>query len=118
MDLETEELLHRSLMGEAFDLLEEIAVFVWNHERRYVAVNEYACQLVGLERAQLIGMQVGALSPDGAQRDLERTKESAVTTGSSMFRRRDGEVVPLEWTTVRTRIAGLPYMVSLCRRVN
>ena len=31
---------------------------------------------------------------------------------------RDGEVVPLEWTTVRTRIAGLPYMVSMCRRVN
>jgi PAS domain S-box-containing protein len=118
MDIETEELLHRSLMGEAVDLLEEIAVFVWNDERRYVAVNEHACRLVGLDRAQLLGMRVGELSPDGARRDLERTKESAVTEGSSMFRRRDGEVVPLEWTTVRTRIAGLPYMVSMCRRVN
>ena len=47
MEVEMEELLHRSLLGEAFDLLEDVAVFVWNDERRYVAVNEHACRLVG-----------------------------------------------------------------------
>jgi PAS domain S-box-containing protein len=118
MDAEAQDLLHRALLGEAIDLLEGVAVFVWNEERHYVAVNEHACRLVGLTRAELIGMPVGELSPDRARDDLERTRQSPVTSGSSSFTRRDGEVVELEWTTVRTRVAGLAYMVSICRRVN
>ena len=118
MDAESQEMLHRALLGEAIDQLDEIAVFVWNEERHYVAVNDYACRLVGLSRTELIGMPVGDLSPDQARGDLERTRQSAVTLGTSSFTRRDGESVDLEWTTVRTRVAGLAYMVSICRRTN
>jgi PAS domain S-box-containing protein len=117
MDIETQEMLHRALLGEAIDELEGIAVFVWNEERHYVAVNRHACDLVGLNRTELIGMPVGELSPDQARGDLERTRRSAVTVGTSSFTRRDGETIDLEWTTVRTRVAGLAYMVSICRRV-
>jgi PAS domain S-box-containing protein len=118
MDAHAQELLHRSLLGEAIDQLEGVAVFVWNEERHYVAVNDYACRLVGLDRNQLLGMPVGDLSPDQARGDLERTRQAPVTVGASSFTKRDGEVVDLEWTTVRTRVAGLAYMVSICRRVN
>ncbi len=118
MDAEAHDLLHRSLLGEAIDLLEGVAVFVWNEERHYVAVNEYACRLVGMDRAELIGMEVGGLSSDGARGDIARTTQGTVTEGASSFTRRDGEVVDLEWTTVRTRVAGLGYMVSICRRVD
>jgi PAS domain S-box-containing protein len=117
MDTEAQEMLHRALLGEAIDQLDGVAVFVWNEERHYVAVNEHACHLVGLSRAELIGMPVGDLSPDQARGDLERTRQSAVTVGASSLTRRDGETVDLEWTTVRTRVAGLAYMVSICRRV-
>ena len=54
------------------------AVFVWNEERRYVAVNEEACRLVGLSREELIGMPVGDLSPDSAAGDIERATRGAV----------------------------------------
>lgn len=118
MDPHAQELLHRSLLGEAIDQLEGVAVFVWNEERHYVAVNDYACRLVGLGRTELIGLPVGGLSPDDARGDLERTRQNAVTVGASSFTRPDGEEVELEWTTVRTRVAGLAYMVSICRRVN
>jgi len=118
MSENTQQLLQRSLLGEAVDLLEATAVFVWNEERRYVAVNEYACRLVGLSREELIGMRVGALSPDGAEPQLAQTRTSPVATGTMSFTRRDGEIVDLEWTTLHTRVAGLPYMVSVCRRVD
>jgi PAS domain S-box-containing protein len=115
---DVQQLLQRSLLGEAVDLLDGVAVFVWNEERRYVAVNDHACRLLGLGREEIIGMPVGDLSPDGAAGDIARTQASRVTSGSSSFTRRDGERVELEWTTMHTRVAGLPYMVSVCRRVD
>ena len=110
------QILQRSLLGEAIDLVEGVAVFVWNEERHYVAVNEEACRLVGLGRDELIGMPVGDLSPDRAAGDIARVREGTVTDGSSSFTRPDGEVVELSWTTLHTRVAGLPYMVSIVRR--
>jgi len=110
------QILQRSLLGEAIDLLDGVAVFVWNEERHYVAVNEEACRLVGLDRQALIGMLVGELSPDRAAGDLERVRGAGVTEGTSSFTRPDGELVEISWTTLHTRVAGLPYMVSLVRR--
>ena len=112
----TQQVLQQALLGEAVDLMEGVAVFVWNEERRYVAVNEEACRLVGLSRDELVGMRVGDLSPDRASADFQRVQASPLTDGSSSFTRPDGEVVELTWTTVRTRIAGLAYMLSICRQ--
>lgn len=113
---DAQQLLQQSLLGEAIDFLEGLAVFVWNAERHYVAVNQEACRLVGLTREELIGMPVGDLSPDGASADMVRVQAGTLTDGTSSFTRRDGEVVEIEWTTTHTRVAGLPYMVSVCRR--
>jgi PAS domain-containing protein len=110
------QILQRSLLGEAVDLLDGVAVFVWNEERHYVAVNEEACRLVGVDRQTLIGMPVGELSPDRASGDIERVRGGGVTDGTSSFTRPDGEVVEIGWTTLHTRVAGLPYLVSLVRR--
>jgi PAS domain S-box-containing protein len=118
MTADAQRLLQISLLGEAIDGAEQVAVFVWNEERKYVAVNEAACRLVGLTREELIGMPVGDLSPDGAASDRERVRTAPKLDGLSSFTRRDGTVVELEWTTAHTRVAGLPYMISVCRRLD
>ena len=45
----------------------EIGVIVWNAERRYVAANPKACELVGTTREQLLASTVGSTnrSPEG-----------------------------------------------------
>jgi PAS domain S-box-containing protein len=111
----SEELLQQALLGEAADFVEGVALFVWNEERRYVAVNQEACRLVGLSREELIGMPVGDLTTE-VDDVIQRVRFGTVTDGVSSFTRRDGEVVELTWTTTHTRLAGLPYMVSICRR--
>jgi PAS domain S-box-containing protein len=113
---ENQKLLHSTILGEAIDYAEGAAVFVWNEERRYVAVNGEACRLTGLSRAELIGMPVGELSPDRAAGDIERTRAAPLVHGTSSFTRRDGTRVDLEWVTAHSRVAGLPYMISLCWR--
>jgi PAS domain-containing protein len=44
-----------ALLGDAIASAEEVAVFVWDDDRNYVAVNDYACALVGLTREELLG---------------------------------------------------------------
>jgi len=114
----TQQLLQRSLLGEAVDLLEDVAVFVWNEERNYVAVNEAACEVVGVSREELIGMRVGALSQNAAAGEIEAVRVKSPLEGTSSFTRPDGAEVRLNWTTVHTKVAGLGYMVSICRRVD
>jgi PAS domain S-box-containing protein len=106
-------ILQRALLGEAVDCAVGTAVFVWNEERHYVAVNEEACRLVGLGREELIGMPVGGLSPDRAAGDIGRVRSAPFLRGSSTFTRRDGETVEIDWVTMHTRVAGLEYMISL-----
>jgi PAS domain S-box-containing protein len=113
-DGESQKLLHATILGEALEHAEGTAVFVWNEERRYVAVNEEACRLTGMSRADLIGMPVGDRSQDGAAGDIERTRATPLVHGSSSFIRSDGTPIAIEWVTTHTRVAGLAYMVSLC----
>lgn len=118
MTTDTQQLLQRSLLGEAIDFLEDVAVFVWNEERNYVAVNEAACEVVGLSREELIGMRVGALSANDAADEIEAVRSTTPFEGASSFTRPDGTEVRLTWMTVHTKVAGLGYMVSICRRVD
>jgi PAS domain S-box-containing protein len=110
---EPQRILQWALLGEAVDAAEGTAVFVWNDERHYVAVNEAACRLVGISREELTGMPVGHLSPGGAAEEMDRVRRSSLLRGSSSFTRRDGERIEIEWVTLHTRVAGLEYRISL-----
>jgi PAS domain S-box-containing protein len=113
---DTAQILQRTLLGEALDLVEGAAVFVWNDDRRYVAVNEHACTLVGLSRDELIGLPVGELSGSVVDENAELLRRLPFRRGASTFTRRDGQIVEIEWLTAHTRVAGLPYFVSVCWR--
>src|SRR3954452_17607164 len=115
MSVETQRFLQRLLLGEAIDCADGAAVFVWNEERNYVAVNEAACALVGLGREELIGTTVGHHTTGGAEQQFDEVR-SGVTAGTLSFTRPDCELVELDWMTLPTRVASLPYWVSICRR--
>lgn len=106
--------LQLALLGEAVANLEHGAVFVWDEDRNYVAVNDAACELVGLPRDEILRMVVGELTPDRAAPHFEEVQRARRTVGRSQVHRRDGAVVDVEWVTFHTRVAELPYMVSVC----
>jgi PAS domain-containing protein len=107
--------LQLALLGEAADNLRQVAVFVWDEDRNYVAVNDAACKLVGRPREELLKMRVGDLSPDRASPHFENVQRGAVHTGSLEINRDDGPIA-IEWLTCQSRVAGLPYMVSVAWR--
>ena len=105
-----------ALLGEAVAYAPAVAVFVWDDDRNYVAVNDGACTLVGLPREELLQLRVGELTPDRAEPFFRDVQRRPLTRGSSTFTRTDGTVVEVEWVSFRTRLAGLPYMASVCWR--
>jgi PAS domain S-box-containing protein len=106
--------LQLALLGEAMAHLQDGAVFVWDEDRNYVAVNDAACKLVGLPRAELLELAVGDLTPDRAAPHFEQVQRERRTVGRSTIHRRDGTTVEIEWVTFHSRVAELPYMVSIC----
>ncbi|HET7146738.1 MAG TPA: PAS domain-containing protein [Gaiellaceae bacterium] len=104
-----------ALLGEAADCLEQVAMFVWDDDRNYVAANDAACELVGRTRDEVLQMKVGDMTADRAAELFEQVQHGVLHTGTHVIEHPGGPV-ELEWMTCRTRIAGLPYMVSVCWR--
>jgi PAS domain S-box-containing protein len=93
--------------------MDGVAVFVWDEHRHYVAVNEKACEITGLSRSELIGMPVGDMTEGGAAEIMAEAVRSPVIQGVMSFARADGSPIEVNYLTMHTRIANLPFMVSM-----
>jgi PAS domain S-box-containing protein len=112
-DEASQRLVHRSLIGEAVEAMDGVAVFVWDEHRHYVAVNDAACKMTGLARSELIGMPVGDRTSDRATEIMEQATRVPVLQGVMQFTRADGTDLEVNYLTMHTRIANLPFMVSM-----
>jgi PAS domain S-box-containing protein len=114
-DPATLQLAQIALLGEAADNLTGVAIFVWDEDRNYVAVNDAACELVGRARSEILEMKVGDLTANRASPHFENVQHGSMHTGSLEIQRTDGAVA-VDWMTCHTKVAGLPYMLSLVWR--
>ncbi len=102
-------LIQQTLLGDAAEHA-EIGVMVWNEERRYIAVNRCACQILGTTREELLGAQVGDHNrSDAARAAIETALDELPAMGRTPLP--NGTVV--DWLTVASDVAGLPHIVGL-----
>ncbi len=100
-----------ALLGEAVECLQDVAVFVWDEDRTYVAANQAACRLLGKTREEILHMKVGDMTADRALPLFDEVRHGNIHSGVM-----DSPAGRLHYLTCRTRVAGLPYMISICRR--
>jgi PAS domain S-box-containing protein len=86
---------------------------------RIVECNQYACDLHGWTRAELIGRGMEILTPlpltyEGAQHFLARLREGAVR-GENPHKRKDGSVFYIEYVARMVVIDGREYMIGVDR---
>jgi PAS domain S-box-containing protein len=91
-------LVQSTLLGE---LLEHANVGVLAADSgRYIAANEYACELTGFDRSELLGRAVGELSHRRG-------------SGVMALRCKDGGEIEVCYRAVDASLAGLPVMLGL-----
>jgi PAS domain-containing protein len=101
-----------ALLGEAVERVQDVAVFVWDEDRNYVAANHAACDLLGKTRDEILRMRVGDMTENRAQPLFEEVQHGAPIHTGVM----DSPAGRLNYLTCRTRVAGLPYMISVVWR--
>jgi PAS domain S-box-containing protein len=108
----TNPLLQQTLMAEAIATA-VVGFVVWDDDRRYVAANAAACELLGCTLEQIVGSTVGDRTEDGAEVVAGVIREQR-SGGRVTVQRFDGAgSVVLEYLTFSTRAVGLPYMASV-----
>jgi PAS domain S-box-containing protein len=106
------ELVQRSLVGEAIDS-GPVAIFVADDDQKYLAVNAYACELLGYTREELLERRITDIADDigGDYEELRRLGEHS---GLAVLRHRDGTEIPMNFRASQTSIGGMTLWVGVC----
>jgi len=108
-----EPLIQATLLAEALDN-GPAAVFVVGDDFRHIAVNQYACTLLGYTREELLALSARELAP---QLDLDEQLVSALSSrrlgGRTVLRRKDGSRIEIEFRSDEAQVAGMPFFVTV-----
>jgi PAS domain S-box-containing protein len=108
-----EPFVQTGLLGEAIDLA-PAAVLVADEHGKYVAVNRFACEMLGYTRAELLSLRVYDVSADpDVEAHYDQFVKDRHAAGVGNVRRKDGSVVGFRYRAGETTIAGLTYYVSV-----
>lgn len=111
--VEAAALVQMGLLGEALER-GPVAVFVFDDRARYVAVNGYACELLGYEREELLAMRAGALSvSDDPLGDYAAVVRGDLPEGAVTVRRKDGTELLLRFRACETKVASMTFYVGV-----
>jgi PAS domain S-box-containing protein len=101
------------LLGDAIEHA-PTAVFVADDRGEYVAVNTFACQMLGYERDELLSLQVTDVACyDGASDEFEELATTRSRGGTACLRCKDGTNVRFTYQAGETKIAGMTYYVAV-----
>jgi PAS domain S-box-containing protein len=105
--------IQSALLGDAIDSA-PLAVLVADEDMRYVAVNQYACEMLGYSREELLSMRVTDVttSADAEQKYAEVLAHRR-TEGVAVLRRSDGAAISFRYRTGETKVAGMAFYVAV-----
>lgn len=93
-----------------------VCVFIADSEMRYVAVNAYACELLGYTEDELLAMRVSDLATyEQAPAEFTSMVETAYLRGTSRLRCKDGEEIVLTYVAGEVNVDGRALYVSIGR---
>jgi PAS domain S-box-containing protein len=109
----SEPLVQSVLLGDAVENA-PVAILVADDEMRYVAANQYACELLGYTREELLEKRVTDIAryPE-APEEFKTMMASGGLNGVSTVVRGDGGELKLRYRAKETTMAGLLYYISV-----
>jgi PAS domain-containing protein len=90
-----------------------VGFLVWDEDRRYIAANAAACEILGTTLEELLGQRVGAHTIEG-HGAVDQALAAGFASGKAIVQRFDGRG-PIEvfYATFTTQTAGMPFMATV-----
>jgi PAS domain S-box-containing protein len=108
-----EPLIQESLIGEAIDH-GPVAVLVAGDDMQYLAANEYAAELLGYTREELLELRLPDLARgQGVSERFEEVVAHRRHDGEETLTRKDGTEITAKYLTKETTVAGLSVFVAV-----
>ena len=106
-------LIQQTLLGEAVDE-GPAAIFVLGEDRKYVAVNETACKLLGYERSELLALSpADVVSEADVEARFEELGRTGELSGTVNLRTKSGELVGVRYRASETTAARMRFLISI-----
>ncbi len=106
-----EPIIQTGLLGEAIDH-GPVAVFVADDDMCFVAVNQFAADLLGYSREELLALCVADVVAGGdAKRQFADMIVNRAQNGHQIFRHRDGNEIEVEYRASETHVSSLSFYV-------
>jgi len=110
----THQLVQKSLVGEALEH-GPVAVFVVDDDGHYLAVNAYACELLGYTRAELLGLRMSDVSADPeARANISELRRADSRTGVTRLRRSNGTELKAQFRASQSTVGGMLVYIGIC----
>ena len=108
-----EVLIQTALLGEAIESGPAL-VFVADEDMRYIAVNQFACDVLGYSREELLALEVSDVAQEpSAGVEYDEMLVRGVRHGTAVLTRKDGSTVEFFYRAAKTTVAGLTFFVSI-----
>ena len=89
-------------------------IFVADEAMRYIAVSDYACDVLGYTRKELLELRVTDVAVEPrAGREYQRMVEAGWLVGIARLRCRDGGEVSMRYRAGETEVDGRPAYVAV-----
>ncbi len=106
-------LIQQTLLGEAVDD-GPAAIFVLGEDRKYVAVNRTACELLGYERSELLALDPAEVAPESdVDARFEELGRTGQLSGTVKLRKKSGELVGVTYRACETTAARMRFWISV-----
>jgi PAS domain-containing protein len=90
-----------------------VGFLVWDEDRRYIAANAAACEILGTTLEELLGQDVGGHTVEGLE-SIGAALASGFVSGQAVVQRFDGRgPVEVFYATFTTKTAGMPFMATV-----
>lgn len=104
--------IQAELIAEAL-ISASVGFLVWDEDRRYIAANKCACEILGTTLEELLGQSVGGHTVEDGEA-LDDALASGFTQGRAVVERFDGSGrTEVFYATFTTRTAGMPFMATI-----
>ena len=92
-----------------------VGFLVWDEDRRYIAANDTACEILGTTLPELLGQSVGGhTTSSGTDTMIETAIRTGLVHGTAEVSRFDGSgAVRVFYATFTTKSAGMPFMATV-----